>query len=178
MRPCRTRTWSYIFPPSNRICQVTITDPSQTRPKTPVKTTSLCLLEAVIDKRRLKSNENANGPLSRLVTLTSRIIWLGVYQRSQSRNPSLIAPWRRTSASGSLPARPRSPLARISPSPLSKPPRPPSLWSMPPRRYFGHSTNRNFSQDAFKSLERVSHTDSSIVFVGARRSSPCIDELR
>ena len=100
------------------------------------------------------------------------------HQRSQSLNPSLIPPCNTTSASGHLPAIPLRPPARLSPSPRSAPPMPPPLCSIPPSRYLGHNTCLIFSHTANKSLDRVSHTDSSMVSVGARRSSPGIEELR
>src|ERR1700761_3544495 len=80
------------------------------------------------------------------------------------------------SASGHLP---KTPLA-ASPSPLSASPAIPSPLRvrMPPRRYFGQSTSRTFSHTAFKSRDKVSQTDSSIVFVGARRSSPEIADVK
>lgn len=100
------------------------------------------------------------------------------YHRSQSLSPSLISPWSTTSASGHLPAIPLMPPAMLSPSPLSAAPIPPPLCSMPPSRYFGQSTCLIFSHTASRSRDSVSHTDSSIVFEGARRSSPGIEELR
>lgn len=103
---------------------------------------------------------------------------IGAYQRSQSRKPSDMPPWRTTSASGHLPATPLNPPARLSPSPLSAPPMPPPLCSTPPSRYLGQRTCLIFSHTASISRDKVSHTDSSIVLVGARLSSPGIDELR
>jgi len=104
--------------------------------------------------------------------------WASPHHKSQSLKPSLMPPCNTTSASGHLPAMPLKPPARLPLSPRSAPPIPPPLCRIPPRRYFGHSTCLIFSQTANRSLDRVSHTDSSIVFVGARRSSPGIEELR
>ena len=102
------------------------------------------------------------------------------YHRSQSRNSSLIPPCSKASASGNLPAIPRKPPAMPATpaSPRSAPPKPPSRCSRPPHRCFGHRTNLIFCQEPRRSRERVSHTDSSIVFIGARRSSPWMVELR
>jgi hypothetical protein len=106
------------------------------------------------------------------------------YQRSQSLNPSLIPPCSTASASGHLPTIPLNcpilgtPPARLSPSPRSAPPIPPPWFSMPPSKYFGHSTWRIFSQTASRSRRSVSHTVSSRVLTGARRSSPGMAELR
>ena len=55
---------TYILPPSSLICHVTTNVPFQTRAKTPEKTTSFWLEEAVIDNSRLKSKENTRGPLN------------------------------------------------------------------------------------------------------------------
>lgn len=100
--------------------------------------------------------------------------WALFHHKSQSLKPSLIPPCSTTSASGHLPAMPLI----VPLSPRSAPPIPPPLCRIPPRRYFGHSTCLIFSHTANRSLDRVSHTDSSIVFVGARRSSPGIEEFR
>ena len=140
---------------------------------------TLSFTEAVRARNKLRSSENIKGPLSMDVRayLNYPSIKHSTYHRSQSRKPSLIAPCKRASASGSLLAIPRRPPA-IPLSPLSKPPKPPSRCSIPPSRYRGISTKRIFSHDARKSLDKVSHTDSSIVLVGARRSSPWIASLR
>ena len=154
--------------------------PTQTREKTPVNTTSLCLEEVVIDNNMLKSSENTRGPLNIILDkiLLNVLSKSFPYHRSQSLKPSLIPPSSKASASGHLPAMPLNPPAKLSPSPLSAPPIPPPLCNMPPNKYLGHNTSLIFSQDARRSLDRVSHTDSSIVFVGALRSSPGMDELR
>src|ERR1700744_4992522 len=80
------------------------------------------------------------------------------------------------SASGQRPRRPRT----TPPSPLSTSPAmpPPPRMSMPPSRYLGHSTSRTFSHTALRSLDSVSHADSSMVLVVARRSSPGMDDVR
>jgi hypothetical protein len=49
---------------------------------------------------------------------------------------------------------------------------------MPPSRYLGYSTCFIFSQMANRSRESVSHTVSSMVLVGARRSSPGMLDVR
>lgn len=89
-----------------------------------------------------------------------------------------MPPCNTTSASGHLPAIPLRPPARLASWVPSAPPIPAPRWSMPPSRYLGHSTCLIFSHTAKRSRDSVSHTDSSIVFVGARRSSPGIEELR
>jgi hypothetical protein len=83
---------------------------------------------------------------------------------------------RTVSASGQ---RPRRPLA-TPPSPLSTSPAipPPPRMSMPPSRYLGQSTSRTFSHTALRSRDSVSQTDSSMVLVVARRSSPGMDDVR
>lgn len=89
-----------------------------------------------------------------------------------------MPPCKTTSASGHRPAMPLRPPARLSPCALSAPPIPPPRWSIPPSKYFGQSTCLIFSHTASRSRDKVSHTDSSIVLVGARRSSPGMEELR
>ena len=172
-----------MFPPKSLICVVTTASPIQTRAKTPEKTAVFCLLDAVIDSSKLRSRQKINGPLyACLVGFAylggGTILGKLTYHRSQSLRPSDMPPWRTTSASGHLPATPRKPPARLSPSPLSAPPMPAPLCSIPPSRYLGQRTCLIFSHTASRSRDSVSHTDSSIVFVGARLSSPGIDELR
>lgn len=172
-----------MFPPKSLICVVTTASPIQTSAKTPEKTVVFCLLDAVIDSSKLRSRQKINGPLyarlGRFAQLGARIfLRIRVYQRSQSLKPSDMPPWSTTSASGHLPATPLKPPARLSPSPLSAPPMPPPLCSIPPSRYLGQRTCLNFSHTASRSRDNVSHTDSSMVFVGTRLSSPGIDELR
>jgi hypothetical protein len=55
---------------------------------------------------------------------------------------------------------------------------PPPRCIMPPSRYLGYSTCCILLQMAMRSRESVSHTVSSIVLVGARRSSPGMLEVR
>lgn len=83
-----------------------------------------------------------------------------------------------TSASGHLPARPLIPPPNPSASPRSAAPMPPPCCIMPPKRYLGYSTCFSFSHIANRSRDNVSHTVSSIVLVGARRSSPPTAEVR
>lgn len=92
-----------------------------------------------------------------------------------------MPPCSTTSASGhrpTIPLIPERPFPKPVASPLSAAPIPPPLVKNPPSRYLGQSTCLNFSQTARKSRDNVSHTDSSMVFCGARRSSPGIDEVR
>ena len=49
---------------------------------------------------------------------------------------------------------------------------------MPPSKYLGYSTCFIFSQIASRSRDNVSHTVSSMVLVGARRSSPGMVEVK
>jgi hypothetical protein len=49
---------------------------------------------------------------------------------------------------------------------------------MPPSRYLGYRTCFIFSQMAKMSRDSVSHTVSSMVLVGARRSSPGMLDVR
>ena len=168
-----------MFPPSNLICIVTTASPIQMSAKTPEKTTLFCSLFAVIERSKLSNRQNINGPLIRSVSnFTSGRIGHMPYHRSQSRKPSLIPPCNTASASGHLPAMPLKPPAMLLPSPRSAPPIPPPRCNIPPRRYLGHKTCRIFSHTACRSLDNVSHTVSSIVFVGARLSSPGIEEFR
>jgi hypothetical protein len=80
------------------------------------------------------------------------------------------------SASGQRPRKLRA--APGSPRSSSPAIPPPLRMSMPPNRYLGHSTSRTFSHTARRSLDKVSHTDSSMVLVVARRSSPGMDDVR
>lgn len=104
------------------------------------------------------------------------------HQRSQSLNPSLIPPWRTTSASGHLPTNPLIPPPTPLPNPLASPrsaaPIPSPRANIPPSRYLGHNTCRIFSQTASRSRDNVAHTVSSMVFCGARRSSPGMEDVR
>src|ERR1700753_4052214 len=97
------------------------------------------------------------------------------YQRSQSRSPSLILACNTVSASGHLPSNPPATWPDSgSPPPIPPPP----LNSIPPSRYLGQSTSLIFSHTALRSLDNVSQTDSSIVLVGARRSSPGMADVK
>jgi len=102
------------------------------------------------------------------------------YQRSQSLNPSLTPSANTVSASGHRPTNPRicpsAPLTPCSPLPPSKPPL--SRLKTPPSKYLGQSTCLIFPHTASRSLFSVSHTDSSSVLSGARRSSPLMALLR
>lgn len=172
-----------MFPPKSLICVVTTASPIQTSANTPEKTAVFCLPDAVIDSSKLSSRQNINGPLYMRSggfnqPAAGMSLQTPAYQRSQSLKPSDMPPWSTTSASGHLPATPLKPPARLSPSPLSAPPMPPPLCSIPPSRYLGQRTCLIFSHTASRSRDNVSHTDSSIVLVGARLSSPGIDELR
>lgn len=55
-----------MFPPNSLICVVTTASPIQTSAKTPEKTVVFCLLDAVIDRSKLRSRQNINGPLCAL----------------------------------------------------------------------------------------------------------------
>lgn len=97
-----------------------------------------------------------------------------------------MPPCNTASASGHRPTRPRTcPIAPCNPppmspsasSPLPVPALPPPFIT-PPSRYFGYNTCRIFSHTASRSRRSVSHTVSSMVLSGARRSSPAIAELR
>jgi hypothetical protein len=150
-----------MLPPRSLICIVTTASPTHTRAKTPEKTRSLCCPPAPHERNKLSSRQKMSGP-----------------HRSQSLRPSLMPLCRRASASGHLPAMflklPPSPSA----SPRSAAPMPPPLCIMPPSRYLGYSTCFIFSHIASRSRDSVSHTVSSMVLVGARRSSPGILDVK
>lgn len=150
-----------MFPPSSLICIVTTASPIHTMAKTPEKTRSFCLPPAPHERNRLSSRQKMSGP-----------------HRSQSRRPSLMPLCRMASASGHLPAM----LRRLPPTPSASPrsaaPMPPPRCIMPPSRYLGYSTCFIFSQMANTSLDSVSQTVSSMVLVGARRSSPGMVDVR
>lgn len=55
--------YTCMFPPRSLICVVTTASPIQTSAKTPEKTAVFCLLDAVIDRSKLRSRQNINGPL-------------------------------------------------------------------------------------------------------------------
>ena len=148
-----------MLPPSSLICSVTTASPIQTMAKTPEKTRSFWSPFAPHERNRLSSKQKMSGP-----------------QRSQSRRPSLIPACRMTSASGHLPAMFRRP--EPSDSPRSAAPMPPPRCMMPPSRYLGYRTCFIFSHIAKMSRDSVSHTVSSMVFVGARRSSPGMLEVK
>lgn len=171
-----------MLPPRSLICAVTTASPIQIKAKTPEKTMVFCSDEAVMESKRLSNKQKMSGPLnkdqSQKKFRAANFVERHSYQRSQSRRPSLMPPCKTTSASGQRPAMPRKPPARLSPSPRSAPPNPPPLCKNPPSKYLGHNTWRIFSQTASRSRESVSHTDSSIVLLGARRSSPGSVELR
>ena len=134
-----------------------------------------------MDRNMLKRRQNIRGPLVRPSDQPLRLSCSGsscTYHKSQSRSPSLMPPWSTTSASGHLPTSSLIPPPRLSASPLSAALMPPPLRSIPPRRYLGHRTCFIFSHTANRSLERVSHTLSSMVFCGALRSSPGMEEVR
>ncbi len=172
---------AYIFPPNSFICRVTTASPIQTIAKTPEKTSDFCSPLALIDRSKLSSKLNKSGPLeyNSIVSRAPTIPAFATYHKSQSLSPSLIPACKTTSASGHLPIPSTLPPSlRLSPSPLSAAPMPPPRCKMPPRRYFGHNTSLIFSHTASRSRDSVSHTLSSIVFVGARRSSPGIEEVR
>jgi hypothetical protein len=152
---------SYMLPPSSLICIVTTASPIHTMAKTPEKTRSLCWLPAPHDRNKLSSRQKMSGP-----------------HRSQSLSPSLMPLCKRASASGHRPASVRRLPPRPSASPRSAAPMPPPRCIMPPSRYLGYSTCFIFSHIANRSLESVAHTVSSMVFVGARRSSPGMVEVR
>src|ERR1051325_3177836 len=48
---------------------------------------------------------------------------------------------------------------------------------VPPNKYLGYKTSRSLDQTANRSRRSVSQTDSSMVFCGARRSSPAVLRL-
>ena len=169
---------AYMLPPKSLICVVTTASPIQINANTPENTPVVCSLDLVIDNNKLRRRQKMSGPLSLGISPYTCQPMKGAYHKSQSLKPSLMPPCRTTSASGHLPAIALRPPAELSPSPRSAPPMPPPLCNIPPRRYFGQSTCLIFSHTASKSLERVSQTDSSIVFVGARLSSPGMEELR
>ena len=150
-----------MFPPSNLICSVTTASPIQTKAKTPEKTRSLWSPFAPHDKNKLSSRQKIRGP-----------------HKSQSLRPSLMPPCRITSASGHLPAMFLRPPPKPSASPRSAAPMPPPLCIIPPNRYFGYSTCFIFSHIAKMSRDNVSQTVSSMVLVGARRSSPGMLDVR
>jgi hypothetical protein len=158
---------TYMFPPSSLICIVTTASPIQTMAKTPENTKSFCPLNALKLSSRLSSKQNTNGP-----------------HKSQSRSPSLMPPpASKLSTSVALPAKPTSSsLAPLNPASLIfvYAPRKLVVFSSiePPNRYFGYSTSRILDQTARRSRRRVSHTDSSIVFPDARRSSPGMREVK
>lgn len=142
-----------------------------------------------IERNILSKRQKINGPLTGHRTLakgnTERMNGSGeLYQRSQFLSPSLIPPCKTTSASGSLLTSPRRAPILSLPNPVASPrsadpplPPPPRII-MPPSRYCGQRTCLIFSHTARRSRESVSQTDSSIVFCGARRSSPGMDEVR
>jgi hypothetical protein len=175
---CNTES-TYMFPPSSLICKVTTASPIQTIEKTPEKTRSDCLLEARRERNMLSKRQNISGPLYAVLAIKSPITGSDTYQRSQSLSPSLIPPWRIPSASGHRPTSPliSPPKPWLSPRSAAFMP-PPPLCSIPPKRYLGHSTCFIFSHTASRSLDKVAHTLSSIVFCGARRSSPGMLEVR
>jgi len=150
-----------MLPPRSLICIVTTASPIHTMAKTPEKTRSFCLPPAPQDRNKLSSKQKMSGP-----------------QRSQSLRPSLMPLCRMASASGHLPAIFLRLPPRPSASPRSAAPMPPPCCIMPPSRYLGYSTCFIFSHIANKSLDSVSHTVSSMVLVGARRSSPGMVEVR
>ena len=158
----RPKKNTHIFPPSNLICNVTTASPTQIIANTPLNTTSLCSSLPAKLNRLLNTKQKINGP-----------------HRSQSRNPALI-PFplpNRLSGSITRPAKPASSsLAPLSPAPrrFAYAPLSPSSLSniVPPNKYLGYKTSRILSQMARRSRRRVSQTVSSIVLVGARRSSP------
>lgn len=150
-----------MLPPSSLICSVTTASPIQTMAKTPEKTRSFWSPFAPHERNRLSSRQKMSGP-----------------QRSQSRKPSLVPPWRMTSASGHRPAMFLRPPPKPSASPRSAAPMPPPRCMMPPSRYLGYRTCFIFSQMAKMSRDSVSHTVSSMVLVGARRSSPGMLDVR
>ena len=147
--------FTYMLPPRSLICSVTTASPIHTMAKMPEKTRSFWLSCAPRERNRLSSRQKIRGP-----------------HRSQSRRPSLMPPCSSTSASGHLPARLLMPPPKPSASPRSAAAMPPPCCIMPPSRYLGYNTCFIFSQMASRSRDSVSHTVSSMVLVGARRSSP------
>ena len=159
---CWTAGWdvAHILPPRSLICRVTTDSPIHMIEKTPANTRSVCFSGARMLRNMLSSRQKISGP-----------------HRSQSLNPSLIPPCRIPSASTIAGHLPTSPL-RSRPKPWLSTSPPSALFKTPPRRYLGQSTCFIFSHTAKRSLDTVSHTDSSIVFWGALLSSPGIAELR
>jgi hypothetical protein len=152
---------TYMLPPNSLICIVTTASPIHTKAKTPEKTRSFCLPPAPHDRNRLSSKQKMSGP-----------------HRSQSRRPSLMPLWSSVSASGHLPAMFLKLPPRPSASPRSAAPMPAPRCIIPPSRYLGYSTCFIFSHMARTSRDSVSQTVSSMVLVGARRSSPGMLEVR
>lgn len=157
---------TYMFPPSNLICAVTTASPIQTIAKTPLNTKLFCSGLALKLSSKLSKRQKTSGP-----------------QRSQSRSPGLIFPWfSKFSVSITLPAIfLTSSLAPANP-PLLKPSNAPRIVvvlsiMLPPKRYLGYNTSRILDQTANRSRDRVSQTDSSIVFRVAR-SVPGMAEVR
>jgi hypothetical protein len=150
-----------MLPPNSLICIVTTASPIHIRAKTPENTRSFCLPPAPHERNRLSNKQKISGP-----------------HRSQSLKPSLMPLCRIASASGHLPARLLKLPPKPSASPRSAAPMPPPCCIMPPNRYLGYSTCFIFSHIAKMSLDSVSHTVSSMVLVGARRSSPGMLEVR
>lgn len=137
--------------------------------------------EQAKDQRTPRYNHSVSPHISSPQNIPSK----PTYQRSQSLNPSLMPPCSTTSASGHRPTNPlnRPPNPSL-PNPLDSPRSavppipPPPLVSIPPSRYFGYSTWRIFSHTANRSRDSVCQTVSSMVFCGARRSSPGIEDVR
>ncbi len=159
-----------MFPPSNLICSVTIASPIHTMAKTPEKMAYFCLGWPQILNSTDSNRQKIRGP-----------------HKSQSLRPGVMLFWlSKDSGSMTLPARdcsssraPESPAPRrLAYAPRNPPLAMPLSSIEPPNRYRGYSTSRILDQTARRSRRTVSHTVSSIVFCGARRSSPGIRDVR
>ena len=144
-----------MWPPSNLIWNVMSASPSQTMIKVPAKTSTLCSSVAAMLSRVLSVRQKRRGP-----------------QRSQSWTDAAAVVLAEELALRTAAGRgwcrelkpPDSSIELASGHRLA-------------RRNRGQSTESSLRYTEYRSRDRVSHTDSSSVSRGARRSDPGIDDV-